>query len=97
MSQPDELAQRLEKAKQNLEHLGKIHDRRQFELEQSLITLKECTLKGKELGVSTPEELLELIEKTEKEDRIALEEFEASIRRAGEQLRAIEQQAAEGS
>lgn len=95
--QQDDLSQRLERARSHLEGLRKIRDRRQFEHEQNQVVLEECARQGRELGVSTPTQLLELTEKTEKEDLMAIEAFEVQIRAAAEAIRDIDQKVQEQS
>lgn len=93
MTTQEDLSNRLEKARQNAESLRSRLERRRFELEDAQKKVNECKKQGEALGVSSPEELRTLIEKTQAEDQRAIAEVEAAIVKAATALRDIEAQA----
>jgi sulfur carrier protein ThiS len=93
MTTQEDLSNRLEKARQNAESLRSRLERRRFELEDAQKKVNECKKQGEALGVSSPEELRALIEKTQAEDQRAIAEVEAAIVKAATALRDIEAQA----
>lgn len=87
-----DLLARHQELQQRAQQLSQRRMRREVQLENVHAADKSLRQQAEALGVKTPEELLALIEKQEREDREALDRFEAELNAEAERLDAVDRE-----
>lgn len=80
---------------QRLEQLKSRRARREFELENAERKIEECRQQAQELGVSSLEELEELVKRQKEEDERAMAEFVRALDEEEELLDTIDRRLSE--